>query len=459
MSVAFSPSVGMKDCQSGAIDEIGGEGNMAAPTNRIDGIDFWRGFALLMIFVDHVPENVFQHVTQQNFGFSDAAELFVFLSGVSVALAYGTRFFDGETLGAVRAVLRRAFTLYWVQILISLLIVGIFVGAAALWHEDDLLEDADTVISNPLQTTAAMLALLHQLENANILPLYIVLLLATPLLLMLARRDDRLMLAASAGIYLVARAFSLNLSTWPVEGTWFFNPLAWQLIFTIGIVAGRRLKRGGIGYDARLFALCLAVVAIAAVVRTDVFGFASGLWQNAHGVLDCGKTDLGLARLVHFLALAYVVYHSGLTGLMRRTRAFLPLCLMGRYGLPVFATGTVLSAMGEVVETRSEAFSHTLEFGAAIVFGGILMHYLVARGLAAWRDKSRAQQSMRNPAHALQIAAPLSLAKSPSILWSETSRGISDFWPSPRSYQRVAVVRSGQDRREEDRHRSLDVSS
>src|SRR5213080_2183541 len=283
---------------------------MAAPAKRIDGIDFWRGFALLTIFIDHVPENIFQHVTQKNFGFSDAAELFVFLSGVSVALAYCTRFFEGETVGAVRAVLRRAFTLYWVQILISLLI--------------------------------------------------------TPLLLALARRDDRLMLAAAAGIYLAARAFSLNLSTWPVEGTWFFNPIAWQLIFAIGIFAGRRLKRGGIAYDARLFAACLAVVAIAVVVRTDAFGYASGLWQDVHDMLDCGKTDLGFARLVHFLALAYIVYHSGLTGLMRRTRAFLPLCLIGRYSLPVFATGTVLSAMGEViVETRSEAFSHEVALGAA----------------------------------------------------------------------------------------------
>src|SRR5258708_13651031 len=61
-----------------------GQGNMAAPAKRIDGIDFWRGFALLTIFMDHVPENVFQHVKQQNFGFSDAAELFVFLSGVSL---------------------------------------------------------------------------------------------------------------------------------------------------------------------------------------------------------------------------------------------------------------------------------------------------------------------------------------------------------------------------------------
>src|SRR6266576_3956431 len=369
-----------------------GRGNMAAPAKRIDGIDFWRGFALLTIFIDHMPESIFQHVTQQNFGFSDAAELFVFLSGVSIALAYGTRFFDGETVVAVRAVLRRAFTLYWVQILISLLIVAIFVGAAALWNDDDLLEDADVVVSNPLQTAAAMLALLHQLENANILPLYIALLLTTPLLLVLARRDDRLMLAASAGIYLAARAFSLNLSTWPVEGTWFFNPIAWQLIFAIGIFAGRRLKRGGIAYDARLFAVCLAIVAIAAVVRTDAFGYALGLWQHVRDVLDF-KTDLGLARLVHFLALAYVVYHSGLTGLMRRTRAFLPLCLIGRYGLPVFATGIVLSAMGEVIETRSEAFNHQVALWAAIVSGGILLHYLVARGLAAWRDGRRASHS------------------------------------------------------------------
>jgi hypothetical protein len=144
---------------------------------------------------------------------------------------------------------------------------------------------------------------------------------------------------------------------------------------------------------------------------------------------------------------------------MRRTRAFLPLCLIGRYGLPVFATGTVLTAMGEVVETRSEAFSHEVAFGAAIVVGGILVHYLVARGLAAWRDKSRAQQSMMNRAHTLQMAAPLSLRKSPIVLWSGTSRPVSHICPSQESYPRVAVVQSGQDWCDDDRHRSLDLTS
>ena len=102
------------------------------PAKRVDAIDFWRGFALLTIFIDHVPDNAFQHVTIRNFGFSDAAELFVFLSGASVALAYGTRFFNGETWAAVRAVFRRAFTLYWVQLLTSLLIIVLLAAAVSV---------------------------------------------------------------------------------------------------------------------------------------------------------------------------------------------------------------------------------------------------------------------------------------------------------------------------------------
>jgi hypothetical protein len=99
---------------------------------RIDGIDFWHGFALLTIFIDHGPANIFQQVTQGNFGFSDAAELFVFLSGASVALAYGSRFFRGETAAATSAIFRRAFTLYWVQVLTSLLTISIFAAAALI---------------------------------------------------------------------------------------------------------------------------------------------------------------------------------------------------------------------------------------------------------------------------------------------------------------------------------------
>jgi len=357
--------------------------------NRIDGIDFWRGFALLTVFIDHLPENIFQSVTMANFGFSDAAELFVFLSGASVALAYGSRFFRGETAAAIRAVLRRAFTLYWVQVLISLLTIAILAAAALWWDNDDLIDDEDrnTVVSSPLRGISAILALAHQFQNVNILPLYVVLLLITPVLLVLARRNDWLMLLASGLIYLAARVFELNLPSWPLDGGWYFNPLAWQFVFAIGLFVGRRLRSGGIPFDRRLFALSLAVLAGSSAVLADGFGLVPGLLTDMREVLDLSKTHLGLGRLVHFLALAYVIGHSGMTQLLRRTRVFSPLALIGRHSLPVYATGCVLIAIGEViVETRAEDFSYPLTLGAAIVAGGVLAHYAVARMLAARRS-------------------------------------------------------------------------
>src|SRR5437764_8192544 len=86
---------------------------------RIDAIDFWRGFALLTIFADHMPYSVFAHVTYGNFGLSDAAEVFVFLSGMSAALAYGPRFLNGQVAAGLRAVGRRLLIIYGVQVLLS----------------------------------------------------------------------------------------------------------------------------------------------------------------------------------------------------------------------------------------------------------------------------------------------------------------------------------------------------
>jgi hypothetical protein len=380
-----------------------------APSKRVDAIDFWRGFALLTIFIDHTPDNTFQHMTIRNFGFSDAAELFVFLSGVSVALAYGTRFFNGETWAAVRAVLRRAFTLYWVQFLTSVLIIGLLAAAAGWWDNDDLLEDPDRdfVVSSPVQALAAMAAMTHQLGNVNILPMYIGLLLLTPALLLLARRSDWLMLAGSAALYTVTRVFELNMPTYPLEGVWYFNPLAWQLLFAVGIFVGRRVKTGGIAYDRRLFALCLAIVAGAAFSVTDGFSLMPGLWRQVVELLDHGKTDLGIARLVHFLALAYVISHSGITQLLRPTPIFAPLALIGRYSLPVFSTGCVLTALGEVmVETRADDYAYPLTLGAFVVIGGILLHYLVAR-LLAWRRTAQLRPALV-PAGNVQLVGQVS---------------------------------------------------
>lgn len=357
------------------------------PRPRIDGIDFWRGFALLSIFINHAPDNILGYMTHRNFGFSDAAELFVFLSGVSVALAYGLRFLDGQVLESMRALGRRIFTLYWVQILISLLALGFLIASSNILDDDDLMddEDRDTVLGTPLRGIAAIFGLTHQLAFFNILPLYIVLLLATPVLLALARRDRRLMLLASAAIYLSARAFGLNIPTWPVDGAWFFNPFAWQLVFAIGLNIGIGLREGGMARDARLFAVSLVFVVASAFIVTNGLGFMPDLWDRARETLDITKTDLGLLRLVHFLALAYAVHYCGLTRLLARTPAFKPLCVIGRHSLPVFAIGSLLSTVDQVV---IDSYAPAVLWTITILAAGIALQYLVAHVLAT-RAQSR----------------------------------------------------------------------
>jgi len=202
--------------------------------------------------------------------------------------------------------------------------------------------------------------------------------------------------------------FELNMPTWPLEGGWYFNPLAWQLLFAIGIFVGRRVKTGGIGYDRRLFALCLAIVVGAAFAVTDGFHLFPGLWSDQlYEVLDHDKSNLGLVRLVHFLALAYVVSYSGLTRLCSATPIFAPLTLIGRYSLQVFATGCVLTAIGEVmVETRPEDYAYPLTLGAAVVVVGCVLHYFTARLLEARRTAQ--QRPALLPATNVQLMGQVS---------------------------------------------------
>ncbi len=254
--------------------------------------------------------------------------------------------------------------------------------------------------SNPARGIFDILSLAHQIDFSNILPLYIMLLFAAPGLIMLARLDERLMLAASATVYLLARACSLNIPTWPAEGGWFFNPFAWQLLFTIGLFVGLRLKPAtpsntAAPFNGGLFAMCLAVLLLSALIVTNGFGLVPGLWDGVRGNLDDDKRVLGIARLVHFLALAYVVHYSGLTQLLRRTAIFAPLCLIGRYSLPVFATGAILCTIGLAVMDEDWP---GMPYSLFILAGGLAIHYVVARYLSTRSESRRNRIVIDRPA-------------------------------------------------------------
>jgi hypothetical protein len=121
------------------------------------------------------------------------------------------------------------------------------------------------------------------------------------------------------------------------------------------------------------------------------------MWDNTRDTLDVTKTDLGLARLVHFLALGYAVYYCGFTRLLARTPAYRPLCVIGRHSLPVFAIGSLLSAVDQVViDTYAPAVLWTM----IIIAAGIALQYLVAHVLAV-----RARHAKR-PVAAVRYAPP-----------------------------------------------------
>lgn len=388
---------------------------MSTPAHqRIDGIDFWRGFVLLTIFVNHAPQNVVAYITHHNFGFSDGAEAFVFLSGMSVALAYGRRFMEGQIGRSIRAIFRRLLTLYWVQMAVAILGMLFLIAAAHVVDSDDLTDDDDrqAVLDDPVRTVIGMFGLTHQLGFFNILPLYIVLLFGTPALLALARIDRRLMLAASGALYLLTRHFSLALPNWPLDLGWFFNPLAWQLIFCIGLFFGLGLKKDKLPYDRVLFIVCLLYLAGSLLLITDLFGFVPDLWDNVRAHVAHDKNSLAWVRLVHFLAITYAIYYSGLTGLLRTTKVYEPLALMGRHSLPVFATGAFLTLVGEaIMETGIEDFAGQF----IIVVGGTIIQYWVARYFEARALAKAKAANVAEPTLAEPTPAPAPASVEPSL--------------------------------------------
>jgi hypothetical protein len=372
------------------------EANMAKQ-RRLDAIDFWRGVILCMIFINHVPGNVFEHFTSRNFGFSDASEAFVFISGVSVALAYGRHFRNAASWSGPWRLLNRAGVLYGAQVASSFAALGVFAAGWWLLGDPSLLATHGRAlfVTDPLQATLAVLSLGHQLGYFNILPLYIVLMLLAGALLLLARWDVRVMLCASVALYAVARLGPLSLPTWPDEGAWFFNPFAWQLLFAMGVAVGWSLQdapKSDVTGSGFTDVVALAVVMASAVVVSDAFGLVPGLASASWPRLDIAKDQLGLVRLLHFMALAYVVCRLRLHTYVRGSAVYAGFSLLGRQSLTVFVAGSLLAAVGQVIYVARPASSLLLD--CAVVGAGLATQLAIAwvaeaRGLSTgWLQRT-----------------------------------------------------------------------
>ncbi len=168
------------------------------------------------------------------------------MSGVAAGIAYCPDFRHSPYWPGIARVWHRVWTLYLVHLALTVWALGI-ASAAALWlgsTQSISVNEIDKLFERPLGFLIGVPLLTHQIGYVNILPMYAVLLAAAPAMLWLGLRRPWLLLALSVLLWVATGLFEWNLPNWPNEGGWFFNPLAWQIIFVIGLLTGIAHRQG-----------------------------------------------------------------------------------------------------------------------------------------------------------------------------------------------------------------------
>lgn len=338
------------------------QGTAAIPRSTVARdirLDFFRGLAMYIILVSHIPYNSLGNYIPARFGWSDAAEIFVFCSGMASSLAFGAVFLTrGWWMGLARVALR-VWQVYWAHI-------GLFFAVAATQAAIDLSDifvrygafeksyvvemNLATFFADTERNLVGLMTLTYVPNYFDILPMYLVILAMIPVAMALGRVHPWLVLGSSATVWAVAQTGALDLPAEPwSEREWFFNPFGWQLIFFTGFA----LMRGWLPKPpVRPWLLGLAIAFLVASVpfgRWQIYSQVPWIdaWRVAHEPLFA-KTTEGILRYLHFLSLAYVAWAavgpggrrlraeaSGLLGALW-TRLLAVILKVGQQSLAVF---------------------------------------------------------------------------------------------------------------------------
>jgi hypothetical protein len=334
-------------------------------------LDLFRGLALWLIYVDHLPPNLFTWLTIRNYGFSDATEIFIFISGYTAAFVYGRAMREAGFVVATARILRRVWQIYVAHVFLFTIFLAEISYVATSFENPLYSEEMGIMdfLKEPDVTIVQALLLRFRPVNMDVLPLYIVLMLFLPIILWLLQRSADLALGISVMVYAIAWQFDLNLSAYP-NGVWVFNPFAWQLLF----VFGAWCAQGGAQRMSRILSSRITLwISIAYLLFAFVVTLTWYVPQLSHllprrleqWMYPISKTDLDVLRFVHFLALAAVTVRflpkdwPGLKSPWLR-----PLILCGQHSLEIFCLGVFLAFGGH--------------FLLAELSGGAGLHFVIS---------------------------------------------------------------------------------
>jgi hypothetical protein len=328
----------------------------AVPAGRDLRLDLFRGLALWLIFLGHIPSNIVSWVTIRNYGFSDATEIFIFISGYTAAFVYGKAMQERGVIVASARILKRVGQIYFAHICLFTIYLAEISYVASSFENPLYTEEMNVLdfLKQPDVTIIQALLLKFKPVNMDVLPLYIVLLLWFPPTLWLLLRQPALALGLSVALYAVSWEYGWNLPAYP-SGHWFFNPFAWQLLFVFGAWCA-------LGGAERLSEFLRSRITLAVAVAYLIFAFAITMtWYFprlgpavpkwlADLIYPIDKTNLDVLRFAHFLALAALtVRFIPRDWPYLKLQIFRPAILCGQHSLQIFCLGVFLAFIGHFV--------------------------------------------------------------------------------------------------------------
>ncbi len=365
------------------------------PAARDPRLDFFRGLGMFIILFAHIPDGWWVDWIPARFGFSDAADLFVFCSGMASSLAFGRVFLDHGWFTGAGRIIHRMWQVYWAHVGCFFVTIAMFIAVdARLGTHTYLTDDAPLayLFNDTRHALFEFLTLTWAPNYFDILPMYIAILGMIPVVMALARVHRALAAVFVATLWIGANFFGWTITGDRVGGWgWYFNPFGWQLIFFTGFA----FLRGWLPAPPRDTRILWAMIVFCLVCAP--FGCQYGFYCYAgwgyapvlgdiHSWLQpfIDKNYYGLLRYAHFLATAYIAWYvvgargANLTGpvvdLVRR---------VGQQTLAVFLVGIVAAqALGIMLDFAGRTFFTT----SAANFAG--MAVLVATAYAVTWFKS-----------------------------------------------------------------------
>lgn len=365
-------------------------------------LDLFRGVANWAIFINHIPNNAVTWLTTRNYGFSDGADLFVFIAGYAASVVYAKSMLTQGFAAGTTRLFERAWQLYIAHVLLLVIHLAAIGWAAQTYHDSHLLDEFNVagLIDRPIPTLTQGLLLKYKPLNLDVLPLYIGLMAVFPPVLWLMLRRPDVTIAGALVLYFAARQFEWNLPAYP-SGVWYFNPFTWQFLFMLGAwcaLGGASRARMIIRSPAVLFvgsAYLIFALLMTMAGHFETFGKLFPEWLvSAFNPND--KTNLAPYRVVHFVVIAILVVRFvpiEWTGL--KSRVLRPLVVCGQRSLEVFCVGLFLSFVGHFL---LELISDSLLAQIIVSISGIALMTAVAYYRSWSRDLDKQTAASKSSA-------------------------------------------------------------